>query len=439
MTCGDANMEEQQKLFEQSGIAVVVVALLLMGFIAITALAIDIAHLYVVRNELHNAADAGALAGARCLYDCMAGVQSGSALNLQANQIAWTAARKNYADGSQVEVNWTSGNSADQDVQRGHWRLSDHTFHIVLGNSTTPPTLWGVTSQQIDNDLTIVNAVKVVTRRENPQAKSYFAKVLGFAGFNVTAEAVAYIGFAGTLTPFSVDIPIAICQDAILNNGAYNCGTGRMISSGQTGGWTDFNQASTPCSGGTNALDLKNLFQTMGCAVTNPGTLTLGADMATTGGEVTPAWQDLLSCWRSETNNGLTQWQKTFPVVDCSATGNGFLVNTCAPLVGAVTINILRLIDTENEPTFPNQAANWTCQAGAGPDCVDCSTGEHRWDCFVDNFHLKDSNGQLLLTANNGYQKKAIYMLPDCTPHNTEGSTGGQNFGILAKTPALVE
>ena len=51
-------------LKNERGVSIVLVAILIIGTIAITALAIDYGHLYVVRNELRDAADAGALAGA---------------------------------------------------------------------------------------------------------------------------------------------------------------------------------------------------------------------------------------------------------------------------------------------------------------------------------------------------------------------------------------
>ena len=76
----------------------------MLVFLGIAALAIDLSHLYVVRNELQNAADAGALAGARFLYN-----EDGTLVNDagytddlnntidSANQIAFDAARDNKA------------------------------------------------------------------------------------------------------------------------------------------------------------------------------------------------------------------------------------------------------------------------------------------------------------------------------------------------------
>ncbi len=37
------------------------------------------------------------------------------------------------------------------------------------------------------------------------------------------------------------------------------------------------------------------------------------------------------------------------------------------------------------------------------------------------------------------YQKKNIFFLPDCTVHEPVGTTGGENFGILAEIPVLVK
>ncbi len=52
----------------QSGTAAVVVAVSVFSFIGFADLAIPLSHLFVVRDELQNGADAGALAGARFLY-----------------------------------------------------------------------------------------------------------------------------------------------------------------------------------------------------------------------------------------------------------------------------------------------------------------------------------------------------------------------------------
>ena len=55
-------------LTNEKGVTIVLVAILMVVLVMFVAIAVDLGHLYVARNELQNAADAGALAGARMLY-----------------------------------------------------------------------------------------------------------------------------------------------------------------------------------------------------------------------------------------------------------------------------------------------------------------------------------------------------------------------------------
>ncbi len=56
-------------LSNQRGVTAIVVGITLAMLVGFGALAVDIGHLCVAHNELQNAADAGALAGARFLYN----------------------------------------------------------------------------------------------------------------------------------------------------------------------------------------------------------------------------------------------------------------------------------------------------------------------------------------------------------------------------------
>jgi hypothetical protein len=62
------------------------------------------------------------------------------------------------------------------------------------------------------------------------------------------------------------------------------------------------------------------------------------------------------------------------------------------------------------------------------------TNGQKRWESFVDHYDLKNVDG-----SQAPYEKKSIYFLPDCTPHELTGVSGGYNFGILAKIPVLVK
>jgi hypothetical protein len=399
----------------QRGVVAVYVAICMSMFLGFAAFSIDTWHLMVSRNELQNAADAGALAGARFLYNA-----DGTLVNVGANQIARDAAVANFSDGSPVEVDWTGGNEGD--VQRGHWSFATRTF--TPNASTTPVELWDRTAAELDADPDFINAVRVVTRRQDTPIRSFFARLLGHDSFQMSVDAVAYIGFVGTLQPGDVDQPIAICEESILQAGEYSCNVGRMINSGQnietseTGGWTSFSQ-DDPCSGGTNSQEVRGLV----CGDGNPDPIILGGDIATNGGEIQSAFNQLISCWESAT--GRTQlWNLTLPVVSCP--GNN--VGTCEEVTGAVNLNILWITGAGEDPGYteaPTQMGEWS---SSDPD------GQARWTSFVQHFNLQNVDG-----SPAPYDNKSIYFLPDCTPHELAGVTGGENYGILARIPVLVE
>ena len=194
------------KFKDQQGAAAIFVALVIIPLIAFAALAIDIGHLYGVRNELQNGSDAGALAGARNLYN-----DSGTLVNVGANQIAYDTATANKSEKVAVEVNDPNSNSGD--VQRGHWSFATRTF--TPNASTAPVDLWDVTTAELDADPNFINAVRVVTRRSATPATSFFAKIFLPDDFRLSTDAVAYIGFAGTLPPGEADQPIAICGQSL--------------------------------------------------------------------------------------------------------------------------------------------------------------------------------------------------------------------------------
>jgi hypothetical protein len=404
-------LERISRLHDERGAIAIIVALLMSVFIGFTAYSVDIGHLLVVHNELQNASDAGALAGARFLYNA-----DGTAVNSGANTIAYNSAVDNMSEGLAVEVDLSAG-----DVQRGHWSFATRTF--TANTSLAPVDLFNKTFQELDLDLNFINAIKVNARRETSPAASYFARIFGKTGFNMQAEAIAYIGFAGTLDVGEADQPIVICEESLLLNGAYQCNIGRMINSGQnvasseTGGWSDFNQDS-PCQGGTNANAVKGLV----CGSGNPEVLRYGEDMATNGGQIQSAFNSLRTCWENTTNQNQL-WNLTLPVVTCP--GNN--VGTCQEFVGAVNVNVVWITGAGEDPSYldaPRAMESWS---SADPD------GQARWNDFVTYFNLQNVDG-----SPAPYVKKSIYFLPDCTPHVPSGGNGGANFGVLAKVPVLV-
>ncbi len=410
------------KLKNEHGVTAVVIALVIFPLVALTALAIDIGHLYVVDNELQNAADAGALAGARYLYN-----DDGTLVNTGANLLAHDAAILNKSENSPVEVNWNGGNGGD--VQRGHWSFATRTF--TPNASTAPVDLWNVSWEDLDSNPAFINAVRVVTNRVDTPAASFFAHIFGYEGFGLRAEAVAYLGFAGTLTPWDVEQPIAICRETILENDEYSCNVGRMINSGQdsssseTGGWTNFNQDSA-CTGGTNAQEVRSLV----CAGGNPDVLSLGEDMGTNNGEIQSAFNKFIACWESETGKA-EPWNMTLPVVSCPDNSIG----TCENLRGAVNVNVIWITEAGEDPEYLNVPTQMDGLEGVVPSWSSAETlGVDRWNSFVQHFNLRNVDGSWA-----PYAKKSIYFLPDCTPHEPGGVSGGENFGVQAKIPVLVQ
>ena len=470
------------KLRDQQGVTVILVAVLLSVLLGFTALAIDLSHLYVVRNELQNSADAGALAGARFLYN-----DDGAAVNPGANLIAYNAARDNRALAITgvvpVDVNWSGGNGGD--VQRGHWSFTTRTF--TVNDYTGAPVLWGRSWQELDADPSFINAVRVVARRQATPAASFFARIFGYQNFQLSAEAVAYLGFAGSLMPEEADQPIAICIQSILDvNNNYNCNIGRMLNSGSdpntanTGAWTNFTQ---PCQT-ANVPSLRPLI----CGSGNAESLGYFEGIGTVNGVQDTIFRDLESCWRGWADSNSDgdpdrPWEITLPVIDCPSNA----ISNCATLLTAVTVKVVwvqrdnpgysqapRTMVDKNEkgevirdwprssdlamdvnrlgadvfvgktssdifPTFPEGTT--VGDVIGNPPRVSASEedkGRVRWASFVNAFQLKNV-GPEDSAPYASFAFKSIYFLPSCTPHPPAGDTGGPNTGILAKIPKLVK
>lgn len=399
---------------------VVVALMLLVGF---AALAIDIGHLWVVRNELKNAADAGALAGAATLYTA-----DGTAINPDCNQTARDVAIQNMSEKVPVEVD--SGGANGPDVERGHWSFATSTF--TANPSLAVLDLWDATPAELDANADLINACRVRTKRNATPASSYFARIFGRNSFTLEAESVAYLGFTGTIGPGEVDQPIAICKQAIIDHGGkYSCNVGRMINSGQnaghqTGGWTNFSQG--PCET-ASASSVRPLV----CGSGNQRTINVGQGVGTTGGQEQSAFKDLHDCWKNnralDTNgDGIPDqpWTMKLLVIDCP--GNN--TSNCSTVVGTVEVNVVWILDkdpAQHQEEYPRKMGDWTCASGlTGPQC---------WSSFVDHFKLKEI---VDATASEARQK-TVYFQPDCTPHAPAGTTGGSNFGVLAKRPVLVK
>lgn len=469
---------------ERGVTAVIVGVFILFVGIGIAAFAIDFGYRHVAQNELQNAADAGALAGARALY-----YEDGSKVNdgvgtdptgtwtLSANEIAHDAAVANNSAGTAVEVAWTSGTNGPE-VQRGHWSFATHLF--VADPSTAAIAIANYTTEELDVDLDsdgncihFINAVKVIARRQSTPVSAFFSKIFGHQSFTLKAEAVAYRGFAGKINPLELDLPFGICEDSVLDeNGNYSCTTGRMVpSTVDTAQWTNFSQDITeeggsPCpSSTTDSVDDNDLVTLLGICQgpINPGPIYVGKGVRVNNGQQQNAYDSLygddnpsdLACWyenRDPDEDGNFQpWNVTVLLTDCAS-------STCSIVKGTVNVNIVWITGGGNDPHYLEAPTNMSATDTYGDwPTVDETTwitnysdngytyiGEARWANFADHFNLKNYEPNNEEADEHGYIpapyiKKSIYWIPDCTIGELVGVSGGENYGVLAKIPVLVK
>ena len=458
----------------QRGADIVFVAICLFVLIAFAALALDVGHLVVTKNELQNAADAGALAGAHKLYS-----DDGRFITVDATrQAAIAVSTMNRSDNAAAEVDIG-------DVLIGHWSfgLGSLDKGFTASASTDAVALWGISTVALDQNEDFINAVQVTAWRKDQTVTSWFARIFGFEeGFLQSATAVAYIGFAGSVEPETFDQPIAICKESLLQrNGEgepyWDCNIGRMLNSSDnqstsnTGAWTNLTQ--DPCET-ASVPTLRPLV----CGEGNPTPLLFGSGIGAIGGVADNIFRDLADCWGSFTEDTYpspgddlpdTVWTGLkLPVVSCP--GNN--VSNCPTLQGVVVLDIiwverngdLSKIDDyapkhmedprDGGTSWPNDSDKavplevlrnyyvgrndgdlFPTQAELDADYDDrFDNGKVRWASFVKRFDLLNADDQPA-----PWQHKAIYFMPNCDYHEPDGTSQGENFGVLAIIPVLVE
>jgi hypothetical protein len=434
----------KQQLSREAGASLVhwlIALILLLGF---GVLAIDMNNLYLSRSQLQSAADAGALEGARLLYNPDGTINVGQN-GISAVDGASAAAQANLCQGHAVEV---------ISVNRGHWEFMTNLVDangiergglFTANGTTTPADLIDVNGnyrsfQDLNQDPNEINAVEVVVARQLTPIQAIFGPIIGITDYQMQARAVAYVGFSGTILSGEMDVPVALCQHRLQDeNGNWSCSVGRFISSSQAGdqtaGWTDFGQPEV-CSGGANANSIKQVFS---CgAQLNPKML-LGKEMNVIGGEVQTVFDALYDCWRliadtDDDGEPDTPWSVTLPIIECDDSNPG----PCNKLIGATSMDILWIVRSVNvnkiDDVAPRVMNPWSSN---DPD------GQVRWDSFVNHFAIKSAPGSDIAIwvdppGDNGYRANTIYFSPSCTPQKPVGGSGGANFGIRAEVPVIV-
>ncbi|MCO4088108.1 MAG: hypothetical protein HEQ17_03805 [Limnohabitans sp.] len=195
----------------QKGAVTLLVALTLPVLVGAAALAVDMAHLHVVRNELQNDADAAALAGARALYNSPTGSTDWSLAHAQAQ----AAIALNLAKGIQL----TQGQ-----VQTGYWNL------------VTPAT--GVQALPMTPTANDAPAVQVTVHKAQGQndgpVRTFLAGILGTFTVPLQATAVAGVTSPGRASlDFSVG-HVAMHVPKVLEYGGPTPSAHKRSQDGQT-------------------------------------------------------------------------------------------------------------------------------------------------------------------------------------------------------------
>ncbi len=176
-----ANIQKRQR-----GVVMPLAAISLLSLLGFTALAVDVGYLFVVRNELQNAADTAALSGAGYLAPFI-----GSAPNwVNANTEATNAISLNKAVGDTL---------TDGLVETGYWNItgSPTGLHSISAGSNDLPAVMVTINKADGSNGGAVNA--------------FFAQVLGMDSFNVGAKAVAVISSPGNTKASLLPIAIPEC------------------------------------------------------------------------------------------------------------------------------------------------------------------------------------------------------------------------------------
>jgi len=180
-------------LVDADGAIGIVILLLLPILFGFAGLAVDVGHSYAVKSQLKNAADAGALRGARALvpYTGSPGTPNWASALVQAPQTV----KLNRADNKQL---------TDSEVTYGYWSFT-----------TNPPSLQSAGIVPTVNDFPAVRVTVSKTAGKNDGPVSmYLASILGLLSSDVGASSVAIISFPSGMPPGALK-PMVATTDII--------------------------------------------------------------------------------------------------------------------------------------------------------------------------------------------------------------------------------
>ncbi|WHZ17310.1 MAG: hypothetical protein OJF52_004162 [Nitrospira sp.] len=310
-----------QPLKNERGVYAPMVAGALLMFLGILGLTIDIGQALVAKNELHNTADAAALAGTRYLATLYQALPASAQSTFQLSTTDETAIKNRaVAVGTENTTRGTAVQILPADVQIGRWSNTNRTFTPGL---TTP------------------NAVRVLTKRDPSVGaggiSTFIARVFNVTSINVSAFATAALTGPAVTPPGDLDTPFGIssfrfstpyCNQPVTfypSNDPTSCA-----------GWHTY------FTNPPNANTLRNIIDTqlIPNPPTSPGT-GVGNTLEFIGGNVASALPNLYNLYLSKRDPATGIWTALVPVYQASDCSNP---NSPLPIVGYATMNITTVI-----------------------------------------------------------------------------------------------
>ncbi len=257
---------------DSRGAVAILVALLLVIFVGMGALAVDVGYLMVNRGELQNVADAAALAAARQLGVLYEGM-------------TFTQQQSYVAGGTDESLIKGAATGVAYSNQAGGVNIAIDQEEILIGtwDSRRSPDPFMQTSSQPD-------AVRVIARRDqqiNNPVSLFFARVFGIQSAPVSAVATAALTGQSTTGPGGLNIPIGISADWFERG--YFCGQRiQFHPTDSCAGWHTFDESPS------SASRLRRIMQGLrNGTYTTPETTAGSTVFNATGGTIVPAISDL--------------------------------------------------------------------------------------------------------------------------------------------------
>jgi hypothetical protein len=319
-------------LSNEHGVVAVIVALLMVVFLGVAALAVDVGYKMMAGNEAQDAADAAALAGARQMGE---NYQTSLPATTNVSTVAETTAKANKVTGKLLAAN----------------------------NIGIQTLVWNPTS---DPNITNLNAVRAEVKREtglaNGPIDTFFGRIWGIAGMKEGAVAIASL--SGTCVSDN-PLPMGIGKSWFANLHANNYCTQIALNDTMSScaGWTNLSSQSYKQKDVQDILEGKTPWPT----IHSGDTVQFG------GGTTTPILNDLVALFNDPTKftsqktivaGVVKDWTTTVVVYDDGGVcGNP---NTAYKVLGFATIKITGIQTTgSNKGPYGQVVCNmWNDEPG---------------------------------------------------------------------------